>query len=253
MMMKLLSSALLSSLLLLLSSSTSWLLVVQVGQAQVQAQAQQASLTLPVINNNNNNITGTDIEIRTNPKFRRGTGEIRVGSYIVGLSSDAVEREAVVEAIDRLVNETRHNMTTDGGGEQEEGGGGGGVAAVVVVVGAILQHAFRGFTWTESNPVRRLALLKRLLNSSLVDFIEEDQVVKLYQASAGNNQICPGSWGLDRIDQWAPPTNGVYHYDWTGASVDVFVLDTGILATHEQFEGRATCAVSYVQGKVIQC
>jgi hypothetical protein len=251
---QLLSSSLLLLLLLLLSSSSSSS-ARRVRRAQDAADADLSSL--------NNSITDDEIETLMNSKFRRGgTGKVREGSYIVALSNvtSGEGNNNVTETIARLVNETQHTIIDDDGDDEEP-------VEAVVKVGAILQYAFRGFTWTEADPIRRVSLLRRLLNSSLVNFIEEDQFVGLYQNSGNNtssnssnsdndsdsddnDQICPGSWGLDRIDQWEPPTNGVYHHDWNGASVDVFVLDTGILATHEQFEGRATCTESFVQGKV---
>ena len=46
-------------------------------------------------------------------------------------------------------------------------------------------------------------------------------------------------WGLDRIDQRSLPLNYAYVYGNTGESVRVYVIDSGIDAGHDDFEGRA--------------
>jgi subtilisin family serine protease len=55
--------------------------------------------------------------------------------------------------------------------------------------------------------------------------------------------------GLDRIDQAALPLDGMYKYKQTGKGVTVFVLDSGIRLTHQEFEGRATCGLDVVLGQ----
>jgi subtilisin family serine protease len=53
------------------------------------------------------------------------------------------------------------------------------------------------------------------------------------------------TWGLDRVDQRSG-RNGTYDYDTTGAGVTVYVVDSGIRSTHEQFGGRARSGWDWV-------
>ena len=47
------------------------------------------------------------------------------------------------------------------------------------------------------------------------------------------------TWGIDRIDQRALPMDSSYSYDFTGAGVSAYIIDTGIRYSHSEFEGRA--------------
>ncbi|WP_168168425.1 S8 family peptidase, partial [Kytococcus sp. HMSC28H12] len=46
------------------------------------------------------------------------------------------------------------------------------------------------------------------------------------------------TWGLDRVDQEAPELDQTYNYEGTGEGVNSYVIDTGVRATHSDFEGR---------------
>lgn len=68
-----------------------------------------------------------------------------------------------------------------------------------------------------------------VLTSTAEMIIEEDSI---YHTTIG-------SWGLDRIDQESLPLDGnpfPSHLD--GTDIDVYMIDTGVLATHVEFQGR---------------
>jgi subtilisin family serine protease len=93
----------------------------------------------------------------------------------------------------------------------------------------VYQHALNGFA-VEMSPEDA----ERLSQDFRVKYVEEDGVV-----TADVTQTNP-PWGLDRIDQRNRPLSGTYTYNWTGANVRVYVIDTGIRTSHNQFGGRAS-------------
>jgi len=72
---------------------------------------------------------------------------------------------------------------------------------------------------------------------------------------AGDNPQPNASWGLDRIDQRNLPLNRYYGYVNNGEGVNAYVIDTGILPTHYEFDGRADAIYDAVdrEGTGIDC
>lgn len=98
-----------------------------------------------------------------------------------------------------------------------------------------LKHQYsRNFTGFAAKMSRAEAL--ELAQDPNVAFVERDVVYSV--ASTTTTTQTYATWGLDRIDQRDQNRNGLYKYTYTGAGVRVYVLDSGVRASHTELSGR---------------
>lgn len=111
--------------------------------------------------------------------------------------------------------------------------------------GGSVTHVFKfGNGFSVQLPANVAVALSR---SPRVAWVEQDQ-----PAIPASIESAP-SWGLDRIDQSSSTLDSQYHYFVRGSGVHVYVIDSGIRTTHEDFGGRADVVADETGGDGQDC
>ncbi|MEZ4631335.1 MAG: S8 family peptidase [Deinococcales bacterium] len=104
----------------------------------------------------------------------------------------------------------------------------------------LYQYALTGFAASFDADV-----IDEVANNEYVSFIGISEYI-----NTSTSQTLPNdAWALDRIDQENRPLDNSYTYQFSGKGVRVFVIDTGIWAHHEEFEGRVQQGFNVVPGE----
>lgn len=127
------------------------------------------------------------------------------GQYIVVLKDEQTSRANVRPVVDGLARQSGARVTH------------------------VFENTIRGFAASMS-----ATAAAALARNPRVRYIEQDSERFIVGTQSG------ATWGLDRIDQRDRPVTGTYTYETVAANVDVYVIDTGIRATHTEFGGRVS-------------
>lgn len=151
------------------------------------------------------------------------------GQYIVHLSSLNKETQVSAQSIGSLVAKL-------------------GLDPKGVQVKQVYSHAMNGFAAHLS-----AQNVNRLRKNKAVKYLAQDGIARIAHVKASGIQS-DAPWGLDRIDQENLPLNKTYSYPQTGKGIDLFVIDTGVRVSHQEFGGRARWGVNTTgDGKDYDC
>jgi subtilisin family serine protease len=106
----------------------------------------------------------------------------------------------------------------------------------------VYTHVLNGFAGAMSTAAR-----SGLLQDARVLRVEPDGIART-TATQSN-----ATWGLDRTDQRALPLSGTFTYSNTGSGVNAYIIDTGLLYSHNDFGTRASFGYDAFGGNGSDC
>jgi subtilisin family serine protease len=106
----------------------------------------------------------------------------------------------------------------------------------------VYEHALKGFA-LQASEAQAIALSR----DARVEYVEEAGEIVVTGVQQPITTVGTTFWGLDRIDQIDLPLNSTYNYNRVGSGVHVYVVDTGIRLTQQEFGTRATAVYDFAR------
>jgi len=158
------------------------------------------------------------------------------GTLVVLLGAAPLLASSPIERTDRPIAGQYLVMLDDEVARAARSGNGAGVAQVAADLagfygGSVGRHftsALAGFVFRGN-----AAAAEALARDARVARVAEDG-----WAEVAAVQTPIPSWGLDRIDQRPATLDSQYAYNADGEGIDLYVVDTGVRSTHQDFGGR---------------
>jgi len=124
----------------------------------------------------------------------------------------------------------------------DEADPGGAARALVAAHGGAVKFVYRAALKGFAVAGLPDAAVEALSRNPRVAAIERDGILSV----VGAGEQTGATWGIDRIDQRSRPLDGTYVYDADGSGVTAYIIDTGILTSHNEFGGRASGGFSAI-------
>lgn len=169
-----------------------------------------------------------DLNLKVSATASAENQEVVKDQYIVILSKKPAKADAQAEAALEALTREVGNMPN-----------------------ARLKNAYRS-TLTGFTAKLNAAQLERIKNDKRVLAVYPDGVVEL-AATEYNDDLTTtnvqeyATWSLDRIDQRETVMDRAYAYSATGTGVNVYIMDSGIRYSHDEFGGRAILGIDLVK------
>lgn len=113
-------------------------------------------------------------------------------------------------------------------------------------ISRIFRHTIKGYSARLSS-----VDVAALRDDPRVAYIERDGIAHIAKRPSPGGSTGVASWGLDRIDERTLPMDGQFAVTKTGLGVKAYVIDTGVLISHNDFGGRASYGIDVVDGDSI--
>lgn len=112
--------------------------------------------------------------------------------------------------------------------------------------------SFKGFAFHHDGDD---SVLDLIANIASIKSIEPDTYV--YTSAPATRRVktqaittqSPAEWGLARISHKAKGSSGYIYDSSAGTGMTAYIIDTGILATHNEFGGRAVMGANFISGE----